>query len=373
MSAAKSMTFVLFCILFAARGSAQDKLVFAVDIIRHGDRTPTIQLPGTSPALWPEGLGKLTALGTNQEFSLGSRMRSLYTNAGLLGSNDLPGTLCVFSTDKERTRARAQIFLRGLLAESNPPTPILTQIPINIEAALSKPNLISAGQLLIPNDRRDFPALLSQYVLHAPEWLSTNIIFQPQLDHWSRALNSNIVNIHDLIIPADALYIHQLHHVPLPDGLSPDEVNTIIKAGRWAFVYQYQAEVGQITGRPLLKKIAEYLNNASHEKILRKTNPLKYVLFSAHDSTLLSEMSALRSPLTDGHVPPYAALLHFALFETSRTNFYVQVTYHDDADHIVPNPTRSDASWSLKEIKSCADYSGSAIERGSSFPEFRPR
>jgi acid phosphatase len=49
--------------LVAFNLSAGEKWVFAIDIIRHGDRTPTAELPGDDPAIWREGLGKMTALG----------------------------------------------------------------------------------------------------------------------------------------------------------------------------------------------------------------------------------------------------------------------------------------------------------------------
>ena len=42
-------------ILFAA-----DTLIFAIDIIRHGDRTPLMSLP-TVNYQWKEGFGQLTA------------------------------------------------------------------------------------------------------------------------------------------------------------------------------------------------------------------------------------------------------------------------------------------------------------------------
>ena len=122
-------------------------------------------------------------------------------------------------------------------------------------------------------------------------------------------------------------------------------------------MYQYQADLGRITGKPLLKKVVEYMNNAIQEEMSRKKTKqttLKYVLFSAHDSTLLSEMSALRSPLTKANAPPYASFLHFALFEPRRANFYIQVTYNDNTDHVVPNPDSGGASWSLEQLLNLA-------------------
>jgi hypothetical protein len=330
-----SLSIAFILLFFAVNISAQDKLVFAVDIIRHGDRTPTTELPGANPALWPEGLGQLTAEGTNQEYELGSRMRSFYLDSGLLGSNYVPGTIAVVSTATDRTRMSAKLFLMGLLANATPSIPIQTNVP---------------ATLLIPTARRDFNNLLSRYVFPTPEWQATNAALQPQFDRWSRATHLEIANANNLIIPGDTLYIYQVHHVPVTKDLTPDDVQAIINAGRWVMAREYQAEVGQITGKDLLKKIGEYMRKAKREAASPKGTRLKYVLFSAHDSTLLSEMSVLRAPLTGANTPPYASFLHFALFEAKGGKFHIQIAYHDEADHVVPNPADGGASWSLAQF-----------------------
>ncbi|RYW28888.1 histidine phosphatase family protein, partial [Legionella pneumophila] len=56
---------------------AEDKLIFAVDIIRHGDRTPIVALP-TVNYQWQEGLGQLTAEGMQQEYKMGVAFRKKY-------------------------------------------------------------------------------------------------------------------------------------------------------------------------------------------------------------------------------------------------------------------------------------------------------
>ncbi|MFO0319717.1 MAG: histidine phosphatase family protein, partial [Neisseriaceae bacterium] len=56
---------------------ADRTLIFAIDIIRHGDRTPTTEIP-KDPYSWQEGLGELTANGMKQEFNLGKNLRNKY-------------------------------------------------------------------------------------------------------------------------------------------------------------------------------------------------------------------------------------------------------------------------------------------------------
>ena len=296
-AAAKSIVLALGCVCGAFSVPAQDKLIFAAELIRHGDRTPLGNYFRENSTNWPEGQGQLTALGTNQEYTLGSDLRKLYYRE-LLNSQADSNSICAFSTDTDRTRQSARLFLSGLAADRAAAIPVHLKAPIDITASWSDGNAIGTGKILFPDGASNYQALLSQYVLSSPEWAATNAALQPQFARWSQIVNHKINSVRDLIGPGDTLYIHQIHHVPLTNGLSPDDIEAIIAAGRWAFVYQFHAEVGRITGTPFLRKLAEYLENARREEISGNKTALKFVLFSAHDSTMLSEMSALRSPLT---------------------------------------------------------------------------
>jgi lysosomal acid phosphatase len=64
-------------LLAATNVFANETLVFAIDLIRHGDRTPIYQVP-KSPYFWQEGLGGLTAKGIEQEIQLGKQLRKEY-------------------------------------------------------------------------------------------------------------------------------------------------------------------------------------------------------------------------------------------------------------------------------------------------------
>lgn len=340
---------LLWCVFFAGTAPAQEKLVFAIDIIRHGDRTP-LSNPFREPLTnWPEGLGNLTALGTNQEIALGSEMQRL-DYRDLLDSNTASQSIIAFSTDMDRTRTSARMFLSGLMGDAAQSIPIHTNIPIDITAALSSNNAMSAARVLSPDVTPNMQALQSNYVLQSPEWMATNAALKPQFARWSNALNLRINSIQDLIGLSDTFYIHQIHHVPWTNRLSPDDIDAIIAAGRWAFVYAYNPNVGRFSGKELLKKISQYMENARRETVSPKGAALKYVLFSAHDHTLISEMSALQAPLTGTNAPPYAALLHFGLFESGGTNFHIQVTYKDRSVHVVPDPEDGGATWSLEHL-----------------------
>jgi acid phosphatase len=342
------------CVFFAVTVPAQDKLVFAIDIIRHGDRTPLTNLFQENLTNWPEGLGNLTALGTNQVIALGSEMQRIHYR-DLLDSNTASQSICTFSTDMPRTRTSARLFLSGLVGAAAQSIPIHLTIPIDVTAAFSSNNAVSTALVLNPDATPNMQALRSNYIFQSPEWVATNAALQPQFARWSKALNLQISGVQDLIGLSDSFYIHQIHHVPWTNRLSPEDIDAIIAAGRWAFVYEYNPNVGRFSGKELLKKISQYMENARREAVSPKGTTLKYVLFSAHDHTLISEMSALKAPLTGTNSPPYAALLHFGLFESGGTNFHIQVTYKDRAVHVVPDPEDGGAAWSLQHLSNLAD------------------
>lgn len=58
---------------------AIERALFAVDVIRHGDRTLVAPLPNASYP-WIEGPDQLTAQGMQKEFLLGTALRKKYIN-----------------------------------------------------------------------------------------------------------------------------------------------------------------------------------------------------------------------------------------------------------------------------------------------------
>ena len=93
---------------------ADERLIFSVDIVRHGDRNPGAEI-SKSPYPWPEGLYSLTKAGADREHSLGEALRKEYIEkCALLPKNYQPDTLYVRSTDTERTIGSAKALLDGL-------------------------------------------------------------------------------------------------------------------------------------------------------------------------------------------------------------------------------------------------------------------
>ncbi|XP_039734636.1 testicular acid phosphatase [Pteropus medius] len=106
----------------------------------------------------------------------------------------------------------------------------------------------------------------------------------------------------------DTLMCQRAHGLPLPSWASPDVLRTLAQISALDIGAHVgpprAAEKAQLTGGILLDAIL-----ANFSRAQRLGLPLKMVMYSAHDSTLLALQGALG--LYDGHTPPYAACLGF--------------------------------------------------------------
>ncbi len=311
----------------AANVFASEKLIFAIDIIRHGDRTPLIELP-KAPHHWQEGLGQLTPIGMVQEYQLGKRLREEYiTKTQLLPEQYSIKTMYVRSTEYDRTVMSAQSLLLGLyplghgpknpgsqayaLPQGYQPIPIFT-LPQQ-EDSLLRPF----------NDKVLFSKLLQKYLFSTPAWIEKGPELKKNMAKWGAATGLTLSNPMQLMELADAISIYQRYQVPLPPDLGQDDINAIMEIthNQWTVLYN-NPSIASVAGSKQLTMIVEKLQAAR-----QKNSELKYILFSAHDSTLLAQMAALEVPLAAW--PEYASRLNFSLFEEGNDHDIVRITYND--------------------------------------------
>lgn len=324
-----------------------NKLIFAIDIVRHGDRTPTKDL-STSAYVWKEGLGQLTPTGMRQEYELGKKLRHRYVHDyRLLPPHYDNNTLYVCSTDYDRTLMSAESILLGLYPFTT--GPVLKQnrqyalpggyqpIPIH--------TVSSTGEMLLIPDHEGYhyDVLLEKNIHSNKAWREKNAALQKKYPAWSKATGVEITDVYQLKPIADVIFIHKLYHAPLPKGLSQADAEEIYEAGTWAFLYPFRnKKLVQITTTRLRNTIYQALKNASEHKSSKK-----YLLFSAHDSTILGQMGAFGAPLNQ--VPPYASDLNILLFQHGENNYYVKVTFNN---HPVFIPKCGGTECSLKQFLS---------------------
>lgn len=319
---------VLTLSLPAPSFAANEKLVFALDLVRHGDRTASDDLPA-APHQWMEGEGQLTALGMQQEYQLGLKLHQRYmVDNRLLSSSYQPNTIYVRSTDYDRTIMSAQSLLFGLYPlGTGPASPKSSQpaLPSGFQPVPIHTVAVSQDSaLLIDISSKKITDMINRYVYSSTEWKAKSAELETQYQRWSQLTGVNVASMYDVLSLSDTVRAYINHDVTLPNGLSNDEAKKIIEAGDWIYASLLKPkEVGDIAGKPALQKIVFYLQQAAEKK-----SKTKFVLISAHDVTTMGVMSALHAPLDT--VPTYAADLNFSLYESGSGNYYVKVTYNDN-------------------------------------------
>ncbi|MFZ4115275.1 MAG: histidine phosphatase family protein [Chthoniobacterales bacterium] len=332
-----------FCLLASSTllatpkpSSKQDQLIFAIDLIRHGDRNPIVAL-STVPHQWPEGLGQLTPLGMHQEYELGKKYRHRYIDqVKLLPKSYQAGTLYVRSTDIDRTLMSAECFLMGLYPPGSGP-----RIGASLFSRAALPGRFQPipihtapkdhDPLLLPK----IEEAIKENVLSSAEWRKKRELLKPYFASWSQATGFPIKSERDIGPLGDALFIHQLKHIPFPKNLSQKEAAKIIDQQKDALKKKFNTPaIGRAAGGPLLRDIAHYLteaavaNNASVQRPQTSSKPtLRYVLYSAHDSTILALMSAMHVPLDTP--PHYASDVNISLFSRPDHSAYVRFLYNE--------------------------------------------
>lgn len=301
-----------------------EKLIFAADVIRHGDRTPIRPLSKATYA-WPQGPGQLTPTGMQQEYQLGLVMHKRYIEeSALLPKHYEAQTLYLRSSDLDRTLMSAESLLMGLYPLGT--GPLLPQSEKTALPSGYQPIPIhtiprTQDQLLIADSNpQKFQSWLEKYVYPRSDWKKKTAILKPQFTRWSQLTGRKITKLEQLISIADTLYIQQLYHQPLPPGMTEQDAKTLIEAGHWAFINLFKSpSMGRVTGLPLLSQITAHLKQASLEQ-----TKLKFVLYSGHDSTILSLMSAMGIPMDTQ--PPYASNLNFSLYRTATGENIVKIS-----------------------------------------------
>lgn len=302
----------LFLSPFPALAEDAGKMVFAIDVIRHGDRGPILDFL-SAPHKWPQGLGQLTPEGMNQEYNLGKKLRERYVDQNhLLPPQYDHDTMFVRASDVDRTLMSAECTLLGLYPMGQGP---LTDAGTEGAPARFQPIPIHTrprdiDDVLIPDATKKLRDVYAKYVYDSPEWKERLAKEQPNFEHWSKITGIKITNLKQMSLLGDTTFIRETHHVPRPEGMTDADATAMKALGEWIFETTFApVEVGRTSGVKLLKQIETYFAEST-----KPDEKLKYVLFSAHDSTISSLMSAMKAPFRGGR-PHYSSDLNIALWK----------------------------------------------------------
>lgn len=309
----RTLFLVLFLLVVATAGAAEE-LVFAVTLIRHGDRSPYAKLEGSVlPDDWPDGIGELTPEGMRQELDLGRRMRQRYVDTlGLLPAHYRPNAVAVLSTSANRTVMSAQCFLAGLYPDGTgprmdngaPALPGLRQpVPI-MTIPRGVPNLINPEH----ENADKVQELIVRHGFVQPEWQRMERDLAGDLRRWGRILGVPIKDLNAFLVPADHVYCRWVHGKPLPKDLRKADLDRIIATKMRACAIRFvPKELARHMASGFLRAL-----DADLQAVAAGKGKVRYQLYSGHDDSILGLMSALDRPLENN--PPYASHVEFELY-----------------------------------------------------------
>lgn len=309
-----SLWTLFFVLLVVSTAAAEERLIFAVSLIRHGDRSPYAAMNSTIVTYeWPDGIGELTPEGMHQEYQLGKAIRERYVDTfKLLPPTYRANSLYVLSTSANRTVMSAQAFLSGLYPDGTGPRlkngfralPNLRQpVPV-MTIPRGARNIINPEH----EDAEKVHQLIIKHGFTQPEWIRRERELAADFKRWSRLLGVEIRTLEEFLVPADHVYCMSVHGVPLPEGLTKADTEKIIREKMSACAVRFvPKEVARHMASGFLTKLDADMRAAAEGK-----QKYRYILYSGHDDSILGLMSALGKPLENN--PPYASHVDFELY-----------------------------------------------------------
>ncbi|KAG8567821.1 hypothetical protein GDO81_013785 [Engystomops pustulosus] len=273
-----SSCLLVFCSTLVLADSSVNNLTFVVVVYRHGDRSPIDTYP-TDPykdTVWDNGLQQLTQMGIRQQYGLGQFLRRRYEH--FLSPSYRKEELLKFPS-KDCPR------FYELMKET-------IQLPEYKDRM---------------NAWEDFIARVANYTGYSVD----------------QALSRRVWKVYD------TLFCQKSHNFSLPAWATPDVLHTLEEISAFdmkAHMALYKPkEKARLTGGILVDAVLKNFTEA-----IKKSSPLKMVMYSAHDSTILALQGALG--VYSGIHPPYASCHIFEFYKESDGTYSVGMYYRNESN-----------------------------------------
>uniref|UniRef100_A0A914DZ51 acid phosphatase n=1 Tax=Acrobeloides nanus TaxID=290746 RepID=A0A914DZ51_9BILA len=331
-------------IISSCRVVAEDKLIFLQAVWRHGDRSPTDTFP-TDPnqeATWHQDWGQLSALGMEQHVRLGQTLRQRYIvdNPGNLNLSPSYTNYEIYvrSSDVNRTLISAMSNMIGFYGAAN------------VTAGLDYPDM--------PEWPGKFVPIAVHTVDHSYDY--------PMFDALSSITGWN-VTLEKIGLIFSAMYIESLYNrtnTSIYHELNKyfDAINKTNDQRESYYVgldlepykgVDFSIELSTLRGGSLLWAIIGnmrakydcYTKNVTNRHVCQHwMDPLKYYVWSFHDTTLSSLFATLgfkRSNYNEDGDPQYSSCVTFELWVKDDNSTYIKAYYlplTNTSDHLIEEP-----------------------------------
>lgn len=335
--------------------SAGYVLLLAVELCRHGDRAPLFEFPKDAlPASkWPEGPGGLTAIGQRAHYELGQSLRRRYVDTGFLPWSFSASDVYVRSTSIDRASMSAYSQIAGLYPAGtaavydvgaqfgrSSPDANFTGLPNRWQPVPIHTERPDTDSLLIPGANCPRHAKLLSKAYASSEWLE----YTSKYDSLRTSLAGIVgmpkpLSLRDVANLEDVWVCFEAHGVPLPAGVTVDMRHRLQKLVNWMLINRVKnPELRRLRAGLLLNEIKQRVVLSAMKA--RGTLPdhlepalRKFVLYSAHDTTVLAALSALGISLHEN--PPYNSTVIWELVhDTKRGQTFVGVSYNGNSQRL---------------------------------------
>ena len=303
-------------------------------VMRHGQRTPKFVLPNDDRKSWPDhvGPGMLTVQGAKDMIVLGHTIRMHYVDEEhVVSPTYVRNEVYARSTDIDRTLQSAESFFRGFYPASR------TALVPPVHTVPSAEEFLLRGY----DHCRKYHQFVSETLASqkfANEFSKDLALFE-KLSSFSgvRVSPANIKAVADTILLVRNFMNNEKTSIDTKNKIATlsaqelqrlkqihDRVNYLMKSDR----SMSRLMVGNLL-REVFERMAAMVQGVIDSD---GQGPPKFVLYSAHDTTLMGILSAVGSVDALGQsVPPFGSHLEFDLREDDKSQFYLRLRYNGRA------------------------------------------
>jgi len=295
----------LFSITQCVYADENLKLVFALDLVRHGDRAPDKYNPMISNAWTKEETGKITKRGIAGAKLLGKEFRKYYVDkAHLLPKIFQPELVHVRSTDFQRTKETAKSILQGFYS--------ISSSKVTVVVPLAKQDILNP--VSYKQDRALINAKVRKDVSNSNKLLSHEM--KRQFEDINHVFGTKLSEAHDMIKLSDLIKVNELHNKPLLKPMSKKTKKNIVSLGDELMLKFFShPKASCLYAKKFIFHVAE---------LLQSKHKQKYFLYVAHDANLMAITSLLNFNLKKA--PQYLSDLRFEMFKDKNQKLFVRMS-----------------------------------------------